>query len=102
MIQARKFSARFSNEASRYGYLTWLAARLFIYNEKVREQHYFDSLNKLIAEMKRHCRPIRPECCVDHPKPDQKYAHLVLRTMFPQWERSVTALTPLPMTVRFL
>ena len=57
--------------------------------------------------MKRHCRPIRPECCVDHPKPDRKYARLVFRigsarTTFPQWERAVKVLTHLPMTVRFL
>ena len=77
MFQGRKFSARFSNDASRYGYLTWSAAQSFIYNEKVREQLYFDSLYKLIDETKRHCQPIRPECCVDRPEPDQKYAHLV-------------------------
>ena len=47
MFQGRKFSARFSNDASRYGYLTWSAAQSFIYNEKVREQLYFDSLYNL-------------------------------------------------------
>ena len=77
MTNGRKFSARFSSDASRYGYLIWSAAQSFIYNEKVREQLYFDSLYKLIDETKRHCQPIRPECCVDRPEPDQKYAHLV-------------------------
>ena len=88
MTNGRKFSARFSNDASRYGYLTWSAAQSFIYNEKVREQRYFDSLYKLIDATKRHCLPIRPECCVDRPQPDQKYAHLIDFKAMP-WLREV-------------
>lgn len=59
MTNGRKFSARFSNDASRYACLTWSADRSFNYNEKVREQRYFDSLYKLIAETKRHRRATR-------------------------------------------
>ena len=77
MITGRRFSARFRDDASRLAYLTWSAGQMFIYNECVWEQRYFDSLTRLIDETKRHKQPIRPECMVERPLPDQKYSRFV-------------------------
>ncbi len=78
-----RFSARFENDASRLAYLTWSAGQMFIYNECVREQRYFDSLSRLIAETRRRKQPIRPECRVERPEPDQKYSRFVDKKAMP-------------------
>ena len=77
MSFGRRFSARFENDASRLAYLTWSAGQMFIYNECVREQRYFDSLTRLIAETRRRKQPIRPACRIERPEPDQKYSRYV-------------------------
>ena len=74
MSVGRRFSARFQDDASRLAYLAWSAGQMFIYNECVREQRYFDSLTRLIAETRRRKQPIRPECRIERPEPDQKYS----------------------------
>ena len=56
---------------------------MFIYNECVLEQRFFDSLSRLIAETERHKQPIRNECRITRPKPDQKYAHFVDKAQRP-------------------
>lgn len=54
MLTGRKFAARFKNSSAREAYLTWSAGQMFIYNECVLEQRFFDSLSRLIAETERH------------------------------------------------
>ena len=83
MLTGRKFAARFKNSSAREAYLTWSAGQMFIYNECVLEQRFFDSLSRLIAETERHKQPIRNECRIARPKPDQKYAHLVDKAQRP-------------------
>ena len=83
MLTGRKFAARFKNSSAREAYLTWSAGQMFIYNECVLEQRFFDSLSRLIAETERHKLPIRNECRIARPKPDQKYAHLVDKAQRP-------------------
>lgn len=83
MLTGRKFAARFKNSSEREAYLTWSAGQMFIYNECVLEQRFFDSLSRLIAETERHKQPIRNECRVARPKPDQKYAHFVDKSQKP-------------------
>ena len=68
---------------AREAYLTWSAGQMFIYNECVLEQRFFDSLSRLTAETERHKQPIRNECRVARPKPDQKYAHFVDKSQKP-------------------
>ena len=62
MLTGRKFAARFKNSSAREAYLTWSAGQMFIYNECVLEQRFFDSLSRLIAETERRKQPIRNEC----------------------------------------
>ena len=76
-INGRRFSARFFDNACRLAFFTWSAGQMFVYNQKVQEQNYYNSLCRLIDETKRHCQPIRPECCVERPAPDQKYSDLI-------------------------
>ena len=83
MSVGRRFSARFQDDASRLAYLTWSAGQMFIYNECVREQRYFDSLSRLIAETRRRKQPIRPECRIERPEPDQKYSRFVDKKAMP-------------------
>ena len=83
MLTGRKFAARFKNSSAREAYLTWSAGQMFIYNECVLEQRFFDSLSRLIAETERHKQPIRNECRIARPKPDQKYAHFVDKAQRP-------------------
>ena len=83
MLTGRKFAARFKNSSAREAYLTWSAGQMFIYNECVLEQRFFDSLSRLIAETERHKQPIRNECRITRPKPDQKYAHFVDKAQRP-------------------
>ena len=83
MTTGRRFAARFSNNASRLAFFTWSAGQLFVYNEKVREQNYYDSLCRLIDETKRHCRPIRPECCIERPAANQQYSELIDKKAVP-------------------
>ena len=66
MLTGRKFAARFKNSSAREAYLTWSAGQMFIYNECVLEQRFFDSLSRLIAETERH-KPV-------------SYTHLTLPT----------------------
>lgn len=83
MTSGRRFSARFRDDASRLAYLTWSAGQMLIYNECVREQCYFDSLCRLIDETVRHKQPIRPECRIERPMPDQKYSRFVDKEAIP-------------------
>lgn len=83
MLTGRKFAARFKNSSAREAYLTWSAGQMFIYNECVLEQRFFDSLSRLIGETERHKQPIRNVCRVARPKPDQKYAHFVDKAQRP-------------------
>ena len=83
MLTGRKFAARFQNSSAREAYLTWSAGQMFIYNECVLEQRFFDGLSRLIAETERHKQPIRNECRITRPKPDQKYAHFVDKAQRP-------------------
>lgn len=83
MLTGRKFAARFKNSSAREAYLTWSAGQMFIYNECVLEQRFFDSLSRLIAETERHKQPIRHECRITRPKPDQKYAQFVDKVQTP-------------------
>ena len=62
---------------------SWSAGQLFVYNEKVREQNYYDSLCRLIDKTKRHCRPIRPECCIERPAANQQYSELIDKEAVP-------------------
>lgn len=83
MLTGRKFAARFKNSSAREAYLTWSAGQMFVYNECVLEQRFFDSLSRLTAETERHKQPISNECRVARPKPDQKYAHFVDKSQKP-------------------
>ena len=83
MLTGRKFAARFKNSSAREAYLTWSAGQMFIYNECVLEQRFFDSLSRLTAETERRKQPIRNECRIARPKPDQKYAHFVDKAQRP-------------------
>ena len=83
MTSGRRFSARFRDDASRLAYLTRSAGQMLIYNECVREQRYFDSLCRLIDETERHKQPIRPECRIERPMPDQKYSRFVDKEAIP-------------------
>ena len=83
MTIERRFAARFANNASRLAFFTWSAGQLFVYNEKVREQNYYDSLCRLIDETKRHCQPIRPECCIERPEANQQYSELIDKQAMP-------------------
>ena len=60
-ITGRRFSARFFDNACRLAFFTWSAGQMFVYNQKVQEQNYYNNLCRLIDETKRHCQPIRPE-----------------------------------------
>ncbi len=77
MPTGRKFAAKFRDATAREAYLTWSAGQMFIYNESVLEQRLFDSLSRLVAETERHKQPVRKECRIERPKPDQKYAHFI-------------------------
>ena len=54
MLTGRKFAAKFRDATAREAYLTWSAGQMFIYNESVLEQRFFDSLSRLVAETERH------------------------------------------------
>ena len=71
MLTGRKFAARFKNSSAREAYLTWSAGQMFIYNECVLEQRFFDSLSRLIAETERHKQPIRNDAALRGPNDSQ-------------------------------
>ena len=91
MLTGRKFAARFKNSSAREAYLTWSAGQMFIYNECVQEQRFFDSLSRLIAETERHKQPIRNECRVARRGslrfPRQFWASVLFVFVRPQKER---------------
>ena len=67
MSQRSKSIVSFKALAQQWG-IPCAAGQMFIYNECVLEQRFFDCLSRLIAETERHKQPIRNECRITRPK----------------------------------